>query len=118
MAMRYVVACDRCHRLHCSRCGRFVGADGDPIGYPECGRCIPDVLEFDSGEAELFDAELTDSAVLENERLRSALQRLYEDTVTPGVGCHRCAGAAGAHDEGCAMAEVEAVLGVEVPDDA
>lgn len=45
---------------------------------------------------------------------RDMLLRLYQDTVVPGTGyCHRC-GCHGFHDETCAMAEVEELLGIEV----
>ena len=45
---------------------------------------------------------------------RDMLLRLYQDTVVPDTGyCHRC-GCQGFHDETCAMAEVEELLGIEV----
>ena len=45
---------------------------------------------------------------------RDMLLRLYQDTVVPSTGyCHRCGLRAGAHDENCAMAEVEELLGIE-----
>ena len=45
---------------------------------------------------------------------RDMLLRLYQDTVVPDTGyCHRC-GCKGFHDETCAMAEVEELLGIEV----
>ena len=46
------------------------------------------------------------------EALEAMLLRLYQDTVVPGTGyCHRC-GCQGFHDETCAMAEVEELLGL------
>lgn len=43
---------------------------------------------------------------------RDMLMRLYQDMVPPGWRCHRCGLWAGAHDETCAMAEVEELLGL------
>ena len=49
---------------------------------------------------------------------RDMLLRLYQDTVVPGTRyCHRCGLWAGAHDENCAMAEVEELLGLEFEED-
>jgi len=46
------------------------------------------------------------------EALEAMLLRLYQDTVVPDTGyCHRC-GCQGLHDETCAMAEVEKLLGL------
>src|SRR5690606_10584974 len=48
------------------------------------------------------------------EALEAMLLRLYQDTVVPSTGyCHRCGLQAGAHDENCAMAEVEELLGLK-----
>lgn len=44
---------------------------------------------------------------------RDMLIRLYQDTVPPGRHCHRCGLWPGAHDETCAMAEVEELLALE-----
>ena len=47
------------------------------------------------------------------EALETMLLRLYQDTVVPSTGyCHRC-GCQGFHEETCAMAEVEELLGIE-----
>jgi len=43
---------------------------------------------------------------------RGMLMRLYQDTVPPSGHCYRCGLWAGAHDENCAMAEVEELLGL------
>jgi len=43
---------------------------------------------------------------------RDMLMRLYQDTVPPSGHCYRCGLWAGAHDENCAMAEVEELLGL------
>src|SRR5690606_13015257 len=46
------------------------------------------------------------------EALEAMLLRLYQDTVVPDTHyCHRC-GVIGGHDESCAMAEVEVLLGL------
>ena len=46
------------------------------------------------------------------EALEAMLLRLYQDTVVPDTGyCYRC-GCQGFHDETCAMAEVEELLGL------
>ena len=46
------------------------------------------------------------------EALEDMLLRLYQDTVVPDTHyCHRC-GVIGGHDESCAMAEVEVLLGL------
>jgi len=51
------------------------------------------------------------------EALEAMLLHLYQDTVVPGTGyCIRC-GMIGGHDEWCAMAEVEKLLGIEVKGD-
>ena len=48
------------------------------------------------------------------EALQSMLLHLYQDTVVPGTGyCIRC-GMIGGHDEWCAMAAVEELLGIEI----
>ena|SRR5690606_17370826 len=47
------------------------------------------------------------------EALEAMLLRLYQDTVVPDTGyCHRC-GCRGFHDDTCAMAEVEELLGLK-----
>ena len=47
------------------------------------------------------------------EALEYMVLRLYQDTVVPDTGyCHRC-GCHGFHDETCAMAEVEELLGLK-----
>jgi len=51
------------------------------------------------------------------EALEAMLLHLYQDTVVPGTGyCNRC-GMTGGHDEWCAMAAVEKLLGIEVKGD-
>ena len=51
------------------------------------------------------------------EALEAMLLHLYQDTVVPGTGyCIRC-GMIGGHEEWCAMAEVEKLLGIEVKGD-
>ena len=51
------------------------------------------------------------------EALEAMLLRLYQDTVVPNTHyCHRC-GMIGGHDESCAMAEVEKLLGLVVASD-
>jgi len=51
------------------------------------------------------------------EALEAMLLRLYQDTVVPNTHyCHRC-GVIGGHDEVCAMAEVEKLLGLGVASD-
>jgi len=86
------------------------------------GELTPDRLRelrriAEAGPAGDWDMiELEHSTVLamldEIERLREMLFRLYQDTVS-GAYCHRCSLSAGDHDETCAMAEVEALLGLE-----
>jgi len=48
---------------------------------------------------------------------RDMLMRLYQDTVPPSGHCYRCGLWAGAHDENCAMAEVEELLGLAFEED-